>query len=173
MHALRRNDWHVTRRDPWDLDGRWRGPSGGLASWSLLKDIAILVAYIGDLPNGSPMTANATPEPLPGILAIRPDLAAILGRELKATPGPWKWEGSDFNGGRQLEADIEYRQENPVLVPYVCDSCDKGESRTCLGPSPADSDFIEHAREDIPALLKYIHALETMLHLKAPKGPPC
>ena len=54
MHALRRNDWHVTRRDVWDIDGQWRSPRGGRAAWSVLKDVAIIIAAIQPEPKGHP-----------------------------------------------------------------------------------------------------------------------
>jgi hypothetical protein len=120
----------------------------------------LLMRSVPDPLNGSVETPSPTAPRSEIREMVRPDLVAIYGREVKASPGPWKWAGTDLNGGRQLEAEIEYREHNPVLVPYVCDSCNKGPGRLCLGPDEADSDFIAHAREDIPALLKYIHALE-------------
>lgn len=73
------------------------------------------------------------------------DLAAIHERTEKATPGPWQCalkmsplENSTVRGPARAEGD------NPVKIP--------GQP-ICLVPLEANSTFIAHAREDIPALL--------------------
>lgn len=89
----------------------------------------------------------------------RPDVEAIEARAKAASPGPWTWEGTDLNGGRQIQGSVEYAEMNPILVPFVCKPCDRRKA-VCLGPNEADSAFIVAARADIPALVAYARRLE-------------
>lgn len=81
------------------------------------------------------------------------DLEAIEARCAAATPGPWAWhreddEPHDLNAG-----------DESVLYPYVGPGLDHAE----LDILPEDAAFIEHARDDVPALVARVRALEAAL----------
>lgn len=46
MFALKRNGWKPTQRTPWTVDGKWKSPTGGISSWSMLKESAIIIAAV-------------------------------------------------------------------------------------------------------------------------------
>ncbi len=86
------------------------------------------------------------------------DLKAIKERAEKATPGPWEWL-SYGDGFIQLQGQTECSEMNPVIVPYICDTCASRKAK-CLSGSDEDRTFIAHAREDIPALLAEVERLQ-------------
>ena len=76
-------------------------------------------------------------------------------KNLKHTPGPWKWVWADAETPR-LEGNIYYNDMNPVIVLQGYDCGCKGDARkVCpLHPSDADKKLIEAAPEMIEALIK-------------------
>ena len=95
------------------------------------------------------------------------DLDAIEARANAATPGPWVWEDWNTEGDPTTgpepytltappEADPEWRSDRlfPNLRYPIIDA--HGSD----GILTADAEFIAHAREDIPKLIKRIRELE-------------
>ena len=75
-------------------------------------------------------------------------LNAIKERADGATTGPWDWTLAQFKSDRYEVVEASY-----FLHPIVADDL----------PHKDDAIFIAHAREDIPALLAHIEALEDAL----------
>jgi hypothetical protein len=78
------------------------------------------------------------------------ELAAIRARCAAATPGPWRShvEGRDHTSGSSF------------IMTGEDDS--RGEDIELSGATPADQDFIAHARQDIPRLLEEIQRLRNL-----------
>jgi len=78
----------------------------------------------------------------------RPDVDGIETRAKAATAGPWVWTKVAVE-----QSVTEYTLKGPdVLCRYWYDK------------SPTvDAEFIAHARQDIPALIEYIEALEAII----------
>jgi hypothetical protein len=75
-------------------------------------------------------------------------LAAVAARTNAATEGPWALEGGDVSQSCELAQKIgehEWERQGIVLGEHIREN---------------DAEFIAHAREDIPALLAHIHALQ-------------
>jgi len=87
------------------------------------------------------------------------EIAAIRARGAAATPGPWRSyiEGRDHTSGSSFimtgEGDL------------------RGEDIELSGATPADQDFIAHARQDIPRLLAELQRLRN-LGQRASSTPP-
>lgn len=88
-----------------------------------------------------------------------------LARATAATKGPWEdaqgsvWE----NGARKVtEEFVRCPGDNVALAADIIDP------RTSL-PSPANSKFIAHAREDVPALALAVIALSDKLEAREPR----
>ncbi len=106
------------------------------------------------------------------------DLAAIADRVAKATPGPWRWTG-------KYDPSTECYDDGDLSNPEIAKSWHKTDWRNestwhggavlrgfgahsdydYLAVSPADAEFIAHAREDMPALLARVQSLETAIRL--------
>lgn len=85
-------------------------------------------------------------------------LDEIEARANAATPGPWEWEG-EAKAEWEIGANSlvpSRRPDDPVLYGYGYDASGIEVK------SPADAEFIAHARTDVPALLD---ALEKVLRL--------
>ena len=78
------------------------------------------------------------------------EIAAIHARCTAATPGPWRSyiEGRDHTSG----SSFIMTGEGEV----------RGEDIELSGATPADQDFIAHARQDIPRLLAEIQRLRNL-----------
>jgi hypothetical protein len=78
------------------------------------------------------------------------EVAAIRARCAAATPGPWRSyiEGRDHTSG----SSFIMAGEGEV----------RGEDIELSGATPADQDFIAHARQDIPRLLAEIQRLQNL-----------
>jgi len=92
------------------------------------------------------------------------DLTPIKARCEAATEGPWKWEWADgvFSALTLGQAD-DVCGYGHVLTSERCPACiDAGtpDEHPCTLPKQEDSDFIAHAREDIPYLLAEVTRLE-------------
>ena len=88
-------------------------------------------------------------------------LDEIEARANAATEGPWEWEG-EAKGEWEIGANSlvpSRRPDDPVLYGYGYDASGI-EVKT-----PADAEFIAHARTDVPAL---VAALRAVLELHAP-----
>ena len=89
----------------------------------------------------------------------------------KHTPGPWKWTWPDGpNDPPQLEGNIEYADQNPVLVVHGCSpSCMHKYNKPCpLVPKKADMNLIA-AVPDLPKAAKAIMNSNRGEHLPAEK----
>jgi hypothetical protein len=78
------------------------------------------------------------------------EIAAIRARCTAATPGPWRSyiEGRDHTSGSNFIMTGEGEG--------------RGEDIELSGATPADQDFIAHARQDIPRLLAEIQRLRNL-----------
>jgi hypothetical protein len=78
------------------------------------------------------------------------ELRAIKARCEAATPGPWRSyiEGRDHTSGSSF---------------IMTGGTPRGEDIELSGATPADQDFITHAREDVPLLLAEIENLRRRL----------
>ncbi|NOT54786.1 MAG: hypothetical protein HOP18_09300 [Deltaproteobacteria bacterium] len=78
------------------------------------------------------------------------DIDAIHARCAAATPGPWRSyvEGRDHTSG------------DSFIMTGEGDS--RGEDIELSGATPADQDFIAHARQDIPRLLAEVRRLRDL-----------
>lgn len=119
-------------------------------------------------------TSPNADQPRPG----RPDLAAIRAREQAATPGPWRWRANlsvhhvwlgslarlkstvmNFHRWGMQEAQPHFNVGGIMRPPaYIVPEPHNAWDAT--GIDHPDARFIEHAREDIPALLAYCERLE-------------
>ena len=99
------------------------------------------------------------------------ELDAIKARADAATPGPWRtgWmmrrckKQHPHEGEHVFEADswIDAAHDiSQVNEPHALVVCTTDEYGAML---PADSEFIAHAREDVPALLAYISELHEQI----------
>lgn len=84
-------------------------------------------------------------------------LTEIQQRVDAATKGPWHWEWHDASLQSLSGPDVF---EDHVLAVSPCKSCQERAEQSvadgkaiCLGPSPDNQAFIQHAREDVPFLL--------------------
>lgn len=73
-------------------------------------------------------------------------------RALAASPGPWRslLEGRDHTSGSSFIMTGE--------------GAARGDDIELTGATPADFDFIAHARQDIPRLVAEVRALRAELH---------
>lgn len=91
-----------------------------------------------------------------------------------ATPGPWEWKAAD---GSLLGLGTRgFVESEHVLSCPRCPACQEHGGR-CLWPEKADSDFIAHARTDLPAALDQLDADDELLRrtleaLNLPMGDP-
>lgn len=104
-------------------------------------------------------------------------LAAIKARMAKATLGPWTYEVNDraSTGSAHFAVKTAYMHpKHPHSARYVTFMCGGlGESRYLRHPTPddyredpdtqADTDFIAHAREDVPALVAEVERLRELV----------
>ena len=97
-------------------------------------------------------------------------LDEIEARANAATEGPWEWEG-EAKAGWEIGANSlvpSRRPDDPVLYGYGYDASGI-EVKT-----PADAEFIAHARTDVPWLLEQVErrdkALEAVLDLHKEDG---
>ena len=97
-------------------------------------------------------------------------LDKIEARANAATEGPWEWEG-EAKGEWEIGANSlvpSRRPDDPVLYGYGYDASGI-EVKT-----PADAEFIAHARTDVPWLLEQVErrdkALEAVLDLHKEDG---
>ena len=88
------------------------------------------------------------------------DLDAIAARCAAATRGPWTWHRRD-DAPHDLNAG-----DDSVLYPYA----DRWDS-AALFIDPGDAAFIEHARDDVPALVARVRELEDALQRIAAAEP--
>lgn len=104
-------------------------------------------------------------------------LAAIKARVAKATPGPWTYEVNDraSTGSAHFAVKTAYAHpkhpHSPRYITFMCGGL--GESRYLRHPKPedyredpdtkVDTDFIAHAREDVPALVAEVERLRTLV----------
>lgn len=79
------------------------------------------------------------------------NLAEIEARASKATPGMWKWREYGYNF---------WLSSNCGAVVYSF-GYDDGDSTVKV--SDEDAEFIAHAREDVPALIKRLRKAEALL----------
>mgnify|MGYP006950148405 FL=1 len=96
----------------------------------------------------------------------REALARIRKQTDAATEGPWEWEG-EAKAEWELGANSlvpSRRPDDPVLYGYGYDASGI-EVKT-----PADAEFIAHARTDVPALVAALRAVLN-LHFKAQPIP--
>ncbi len=104
------------------------------------------------------------------------DLAAIADRVAKATPGPWQWTGKYdpstecYDDGDLSNPEIAkawhkkgWREETTWHGGAVVRGFGEHSDHDYLSVSPADAEFITHAREDVPALLARIAEVRTHL----------
>ena len=76
-------------------------------------------------------------------------LAEILSRAEKASPGPWK----SFVEGRDHSSGSSFIRVGP--------DGDRRPDIEILGGTTADQDFIAHARQDVPLLVAEIRRLQS------------
>jgi len=81
-------------------------------------------------------------------------LAEIRARAEAATPGPWSWVGAATSTGWEDAEELAHPEG-------IIATADGG-----YWFEPPNSDFVAHARTDIPALLDYIEELEARLPLR-------
>ena len=93
------------------------------------------------------------------------ELKAIIDRTLAAMPGPWQWTQGDKHM-MILEQDWKRMGKRPSEAGEVmicgatkCEAC-AARGAHCFCPRKEDAEFIAHAREDIPELLKEITRLQ-------------
>ncbi len=78
-------------------------------------------------------------------------LAEIRRRVEAASPGPWK-------------ASIEGRDhESGSSIIIVGDGSSRRDDIELTGATPADYDFIAHARQDVPLLVEEVRRLRALL----------
>lgn len=82
------------------------------------------------------------------------DTEAIAARAEAATPGPWEFNGGDYEARTQLFATFDSDADE-----YDADILSAEECAELL-ISPDNADFIAHAREDIPTLLAALATAE-------------
>lgn len=82
------------------------------------------------------------------------DIAQIQKRCDAATPGPWK----------SYVEDRDHTSGSSFIM--VGEGKTRGEDIELTGATVADQDFIAHARQDIPMLLKEIERLINLLSKK-------
>ena len=80
-----------------------------------------------------------------------PRLPEMLARAEAASPGPWK----AFVEGRDHESGSSFIR--------VGDGAARRDDIELSGATPADYDFIAHARQDVPALVEEVRRLRTLL----------
>ena len=93
-------------------------------------------------------------------------LNEIEARTNAATEGPWEWEGeakAEWEEGANSLVPSR-RPDDPVLYGYGYDASGIEVK------SPADAEFIAHARTDVPALVAALRAVLN-LHFKAQPIP--
>ena len=93
-------------------------------------------------------------------------LNEIEARANAATEGPWEWEGeakAEWEEGANSLVPSRH-PDDPVLYGYGYDASGI-EVKT-----PADAEFIAHARTDVPALVEALRAVLN-LHFKAQPIP--
>lgn len=90
------------------------------------------------------------------------ELAAIEARANAATPGPWRDEGPDERRPRYPHDAIVGPAEDcgiPAMIAKARGFYHSAEVET------ANSQFIAHAREDVPALVAEVRRLRAELHM--------
>lgn len=91
-------------------------------------------------------------------------LGEIKRRADAATPGDWSWNSYDAIGHRAF-IDGEWDMEFIAHIAHLNDT-DHGDQifGERKAEAQANAEFIAHARDDIPALLKHIAALRRQLN---------
>ena len=79
------------------------------------------------------------------------ELVEIEARAAAATPGPWEWNGGQFEDARLQWGD--------KFVLFASLYMPRGNWEAYVDVSDADMDFIAAARSDVPALVAEVRRL--------------
>lgn len=88
-------------------------------------------------------------------------IETIKARAEAAKPGPWEWI---VDSGSVVLAGSGEATEGHVLTVHICAAC-WNRQQPCMGGLPGDQAFIAHSRQDIPALLRAVQALDAARRL--------
>jgi hypothetical protein len=83
------------------------------------------------------------------------ELIEIEARAAEATPGPWKWNGGQFEDAR-LQVGDKFVLFASLYMP-------RGNWEAYVDVSDADMDFIAASRTDVPALVAEVRRLRAEL----------
>lgn len=89
------------------------------------------------------------------------DLKAIQARLEKLKDGPWEWEADGDMVCLGTKGDAFF-YGHVLTLARICPACQESGKR-CLMPTEEHSEFIAHARQDVPDLLEENRRLREVL----------